>query len=176
MRISVVLFLTFVITSSSFSKPEFELEGCFALNSFSNNVRVSIVEKFSYVFRQNMAVSLFGEHAFRNGSSVNSFFAGPEYRFAFRYPIEVPLGIFGGIYDLHIGQASIVIPVIGANTGLFVWLTENVSLRVSYYGKFYFDETTVFGNDIYIGLGVKIKNWFGKSPDSRVRSDLLLMH
>jgi hypothetical protein len=155
MKAITALQLIFAISAYCASKPTVELEGCFSLNSFSNNVRISAIEKASLVFRENVVANFFGEQSYRNYSFINSIFTGVEYRFL-RKNVQLPIGLFCGLNDIHIGQYSSILPVVGANTGFILPFNEIVSLRVNYYGKCYYAEQNVFGNDIYIGIGIKI--------------------
>ncbi len=156
MKIIAAIQLILSISAYCISKPSFELEGSFSLNTFSNNLRILAIEKTSLVFTDKIAANIFGEQTYRNYSLTNSLFAGVEYRF-FGQKAQLPIGLFCGINDIHIGQYFSILPVIGANTGLILWINEIASLRVNYYSKCYFAEQNVFGNDVYIGLGIKIK-------------------
>ena len=156
-KLSILFCCSTVFFVRAAEKPVVEVEGCFALSSFAGNLKISMIEKVSFVTKINTAVSIFGEQSFRNNSFINSLFAGAEYRFG-NETMQVPLGLFGGIYDVHIGQYSTFLPVAGTNTGIIVWFNEIASLRINYCAKLYFDKEVVFGNDLLVGFAVA----FGK--------------
>jgi hypothetical protein len=148
--IKTALFLS-VIATYAHPAPSLEIEGYVTANTFNRSIRISVIEKFTTVIKHSFGVSVFGEQALRNNSFENSIFAGAEYRFG-KKSLQVPIGLFAGINDLHIGQYAAVIPVVGGSSGIILRLSERSSLRVNYFGKVYFDTETVFGNDVMIGF------------------------
>jgi hypothetical protein len=138
------------------AKPALELEGCLAINSFANALRISAIEKVSLVVAERYALSVFGEHSARNYSFTNALAGGVEYRLL-KGKVQLPAGVFGGINSLHIGQYAFVQPLAGGHCGVILWLTEAASVRCNYYGKLYFGEQTIFGSDLFLGVNVRIK-------------------
>jgi hypothetical protein len=162
-------YLTIIMTAitavyvHAFTAPVIETEGCFALNSLAANYRITLLEKVGLAINNNFAITVCGEQSLRNNSFTNSIFTGMEYRPGRK--LQVPLGLFGGISNIHIGYYRSLTPVAGCNSGLIIWLNEAASLRINYLAKLYFDKAIVFGNDCFFGFAFS----FLKGPDRRDR-------
>lgn len=166
-NVGVVLVMLGVSGVSAHAKPALELEGCLAVNSYAQSIRVSAIEKLSLVVADRYAFSLFGEHTFRNYALTNALFGGVEYR-VLKGRVQLPVGVVGGMSSLHIGQYAFVQPVVGAQCGVLLWLTEAASVRLHYYAKRYAAEQVVFGSDMFLGVNVRIGQLHRQgSPPSR---------
>lgn len=149
-QISLLLFV-FSCAGSARIRPGLEVGGCLAIRTYNENISVTLLENIGLLITPRTAVQVFGEQTYRNRAFVNSIAGGAEYRLGPRR-FRVPLGVFGGMENMYIGNFSSTVAVFGLNSGILASLTDRLSLQVRYFSKWYMDTRTIWGNDVFVGF------------------------
>lgn len=154
--VSLIVALTFVLSAQI--RPGLEIGGCLTLRSYNENVRATLMENIGFFITPRVVAQVFGEQTYRNRAFINSLAGGMEYRLG-PDRFQIPVGAFGGMESMVIGQYRSTTPVVGLNSGILVGLSERTWLQIRYFSRWYLDTRTIWGNDVFAGFSFLL---FGK--------------
>lgn len=129
----------------------FEISGLLNFETYGSNVYLNNSIEFGMNPLNNMNLALSASYVYRNYDSKLKTILSADYCISVD-KLEIRAGCLGGLSSLYIGSYSNKNPLCGFEAILGVRVTPNVSIRLQHRSIWYFEDHTVYGSELLVGV------------------------